>query len=104
MAAGSGRESLRYAQKRVNILNFLREQAKSYDCSVCGTNHSKSEISVLGQRECGGVVRVTCGKCETAITLLVYVGDKNTDAAARELTARQLPAPKALTAEPARRP
>jgi hypothetical protein len=58
----------------VNILRFLREQAKNYDCSVCGTNHSRSEISVLGKREGGWVVRVACSKCETTITLLVYTG------------------------------
>jgi hypothetical protein len=62
----------------VNILKYLREQAKNYDCSVCGTNHSRSEISLLGKREGGWVVRVACSKCETAITLLVYVGDKST--------------------------
>lgn len=73
----------------MNILKFLREQAKNYDCSVCGTNHSKSEISVLGKREGGWVVRVTCGKCETAITLLVYVGENSAAAA------KQLPAPEA---------
>ncbi|HZP95884.1 MAG TPA: hypothetical protein VFC31_06060 [Candidatus Limnocylindria bacterium] len=59
----------------MNILRFVREQAKNYDCSVCGTNHSRSEISVLGKREGGWVVRVTCSKCATAITLLVFVGD-----------------------------
>src|SRR5207302_4237884 len=81
-----------------NILKFLREQAKNYDCSVCGTNHSKSEISVLGKREGGWVVRVTCAKCETAITLLVYVGEQN------EAKAKQLPAAKALSSELSRRP
>jgi hypothetical protein len=60
----------------VNILTFLREQAKNYDCSVCGTNHSRSEISVLGKREGAWVVKVACSKCDTAITLLVYVGEK----------------------------
>ena len=60
----------------MNILKFLREQAKNYDCSVCGTNHSRSEISVLGKREGGWIVKVACSKCDTAITLLVYVGDK----------------------------
>ncbi len=58
----------------MNILRFLREQAKNYDCSVCGTNHSKSEISMLGKRQGAWVVRVACSKCETAITLLVYAG------------------------------
>ena len=63
----------------MNILRFLREQAKNYDCSVCGTNHSRSEISLLGKREGAWVVRVACSKCATAITLLVYAGgDKPT--------------------------
>jgi hypothetical protein len=60
----------------VNILRLLQERAKDYDCSVCGTNHSKSKISVIGKREDAYVVRVVCSKCETNITLLVYVGDK----------------------------
>jgi hypothetical protein len=60
----------------MNILKFLREQAKNYDCSVCGTNHSKSEISVLGKREGAWVVKVACSKCDTQVTLLVYVGEK----------------------------
>jgi len=60
-----------------NLLRYLREHAKNYDCSVCGTNHSRSEISILGKREGAWVVRVACSKCETAISLLVYVSDKS---------------------------
>lgn len=60
----------------MNILRLLQERAKDYDCSVCGTNHSRSKISVIGKREDAYVVRVVCSKCETHITLLVYVGDK----------------------------
>ncbi len=58
----------------MNILRFLREQAKNYDCSACGTNHSRSEITMLGKRQGAWVVRVACSKCDTAITLLVYAG------------------------------
>ncbi len=72
----------------MNILRFLREQAKNYDCSVCGTNHSRSEISVLGKREGGWVVRVTCSKCQTAISLLVFVGDSTDKPAASPKPAR----------------
>ncbi len=61
----------------MNILAYLRAQAKNYDCRVCGTNHSQSEISLLGKRDGGWVVRVACSKCETAVTLLVYVGEKS---------------------------
>ena len=60
----------------MNILKILRERAKDYDCGLCGTNHSKSEISVLGKREGAYVVRVVCSKCATNITLLVYAGEK----------------------------
>jgi len=56
----------------VNILRRLREQAKDYDCSVCGANHARSEIRLLGRLEAAWIVRVTCSKCETSIKLLVY--------------------------------
>lgn len=67
-----------------DILRFLREQAKNYDCSVCGTNHSRSEVSVLGKRDGAWVVRVVCTKCQTSITLLVYSGDRAEEPAKRE--------------------
>jgi len=60
----------------VNILRILRQQAKDYDCSVCGTNHSRSEIRVLGRVDTMWIVRVTCSKCETAIKLLVQLDDR----------------------------
>ncbi|HUQ41290.1 MAG TPA: hypothetical protein VM052_02195 [Candidatus Limnocylindrales bacterium] len=62
----------------MNILRMLREKAKDYDCSVCGTNHGRSEISVVGRRQGAYVVRVVCSKCDTNITLLVYAGEKPT--------------------------
>ena len=57
----------------MNILRRLREQAKEYDCSVCGANHAGSEIRLLGRLEAAWIVRVTCSRCETAFKLLVYV-------------------------------
>ena len=57
----------------MNILRFLREQAKGYDCNVCGQNHSRSEIRVLGRLESAWIVRVTCAKCQTAFKLLVVL-------------------------------
>jgi hypothetical protein len=57
----------------MNILRRLREQANKYDCSVCGANHARSEIRLLGRLDAAWIVRVTCSRCETAIKLLVYV-------------------------------
>ena len=59
----------------MNILRFLREQAKGYDCNVCGQNHSRSDIRVLGKLESAWIVRVTCEKCQTSFKLLVVVDD-----------------------------
>ena len=60
----------------MNILRFLREQAKDYKCSVCGANHAGSDIRVLGKLESAWIVRVTCAKCETAFKLLVVVDEQ----------------------------
>lgn len=60
----------------MNILRFLREQAKGYDCSVCGQNHARSDIRVLGKLESAWIVRVTCAKCHTSFKLLVVIEDE----------------------------
>ena len=56
----------------MNILKRLREQAKNYDCSVCGANHAGSEIRLLGRHEAAWIVRVTCQRCDTVFKLFVY--------------------------------
>ena len=63
----------------MNILRFLREQAKGYDCNVCGQNHSRSDIRVLGKLESAWIVRVTCEKCQTSFKLLVVVDEEHAD-------------------------
>jgi len=60
----------------MNILRFLREQAKGYDCNVCGQNHTHSDIRVLGKLESAWIVRVTCATCQTSFKLLVVVDDE----------------------------
>ena len=60
----------------MNILRFLREQAKGYDCSVCGQNHARSDIRVLGKLESAWIVRVTCAKCDTSFKLLVVIDEE----------------------------
>jgi hypothetical protein len=62
--------------EKVNILRRLREEAKKFDCSVCGTNHTRSDIRVLGKVDAAWVVRVTCSTCRTAFKLLVVVEEQ----------------------------
>ncbi|HYY54365.1 MAG TPA: hypothetical protein VFA01_03200 [Candidatus Dormibacteraeota bacterium] len=61
----------------MNVLRWLREQAKGYDCNVCGQNHSKSDIRVLGRLESAWIVRVTCARCQTSFKLLVVVDESH---------------------------
>lgn len=56
----------------MNILRRLREQAKDYDCRVCGANHANSDIRLLDRLDAAWIVRVTCWSCKTSIKLLVY--------------------------------
>ena len=60
----------------MNILRRLREKAKKFDCSVCGTNHTRSDIRVLGKLDSAWIVRVTCSTCSTAFKLLVVVEEQ----------------------------
>ena len=60
----------------MNILRTLREEAKKFDCSVCGTNHARSDIRVLGKLDSAWIVRVTCSSCKTAFKLLVVVEEQ----------------------------
>jgi hypothetical protein len=61
-------------EEQVNILKILRERAKDYNCSVCGTNHEHSDIRVVGKMiDRSYVVRVTCSECKTAFKLLVVL-------------------------------
>ncbi len=60
----------------MNILRTLREEAKKFDCSVCGTNHARSDIRVLGKLDSAWIVRVTCSSCQTAFKLLVVVEEQ----------------------------
>lgn len=59
----------------MNVLQFLKDRARDYDCNVCGQNHSKSDIRVLGRLESAWIVRVQCMRCQTSFKLLVVIDE-----------------------------
>ncbi len=61
--------------RSVNILRYLREEAKQYECTVCGANHARSEIKLVGRVESAWIVRVICHSCQTEFRLLVVVDE-----------------------------
>ena len=81
----------------MNILRLLREQAKEYDCGVCGANHARSDIRLLGRLDSAWMVRVTCSQCETSIKLLVRVDRERASLApVKERTVRERRPPVSL--------
>ena len=81
----------------MNILRLLRQQAKEYDCGVCGANHASSEIQLLGRLDSAWMVRVTCSRCETSIKLLVRVDRERASLAPiKERSARERRPPVSL--------
>lgn len=60
----------------MSILRRLREEAKKFDCSVCGTNHARSDIRVLDKLDSAWIVRVTCSSCDTVFKLLVVMQEQ----------------------------
>ncbi len=59
----------------MNILRYLRDEAKQYECTVCGANHARSEIKLVGRVEAAWIVRVICHACQTEFRLLVVVDE-----------------------------
>lgn len=59
----------------MNILRYLREQAKEYRCTACGADHARSEIKLVGRVEAAWIVRVICAACRTEFRLLVVVDE-----------------------------
>lgn len=60
---------------KTNILQYLRDRAKDYSCSVCGANHAGSEIKLLSRQDSKWIVRVTCAACKTEFRMIAVVDD-----------------------------
>ena len=58
---------------KTNILQYLRDRAKDYACSVCGANHSGSEIKLIDRDGSRWIVRVTCGGCKTQFRMIAVI-------------------------------
>jgi transcription elongation factor Elf1 len=53
------------------ILEFLRYQAKNYNCRVCGQKYKGSQLRKVGSHQNKLVVQVTCSRCGDSFFLHV---------------------------------
>jgi len=55
----------------MNIIAYIKERAKYYNCPVCGNNLRTCEVAVLRQAPSQVTVQVTCKHCAVAFDVVV---------------------------------
>lgn len=55
----------------MNIIAFIKERAKYYNCPVCGTNLRSCEVSMLRRVLNQVIVQVTCRHCQVAFEVVI---------------------------------
>ncbi len=59
----------------MNIIDFIRDRAKFYNCPVCGRSLKGCDIQVLSHEEERFHLQVTCAQCQvTFIVVLAIAG------------------------------
>lgn len=55
----------------MNIIAFIKQRARDYNCPVCGHSLSNCEVRLMSQLQNQVTVRVTCSHCQVAQVLIV---------------------------------
>jgi hypothetical protein len=59
----------------MNIIDFIRDRARFYNCPVCGRSLKGCDIQVLSHEEDRFHIQVTCAQCQvTFIVVLAIAG------------------------------
>ncbi len=59
----------------MNIIDFIRDRAKFYNCPVCGRSLKGCEVQVLSHEDEKFHIQVTCAQCQvTFIVVLAIAG------------------------------
>ncbi len=55
----------------MNIIAFIKQRARDYNCPVCGHSLGTCEVHLLRQVQSQVTVRITCSHCQVAQILVV---------------------------------
>jgi hypothetical protein len=72
----------------MNIIAFIKDRARYYNCPACARNLESCEVKMLKQAESHLTVEVTCARCRVTFVVVLavqYNGDDADDAAVEEL-------------------
>lgn len=73
----------------MNIIAFIKDRARFYNCPACARNLESCEVKMLKQAESHLTVEVTCARCHVTFIVVLavqYNGDDIEEAAAVEET------------------
>ena len=71
----------------MNIIAFIKERARYYNCPACARNLESCEVRMLKQAESHLTVEVTCARCHVTFIVVLavqYNGDDVEEAAIEE--------------------
>ncbi|MDQ6748863.1 MAG: hypothetical protein M3010_12260 [Candidatus Dormibacteraeota bacterium] len=57
----------------MNIIAFIKERARFYNCPACARNLESCEVRMLKQAESHLTVEVTCARCEVTFIVVLAV-------------------------------
>jgi len=71
----------------MNIIAFIKDRARYYNCPACARNLESCEVKMLKQAESHLTVEVTCARCSVTFIVVLavqYDGDDIDEAAVEE--------------------
>src|SRR5258708_32801263 len=73
----------------MNIIAFIKERARYYNCPACARNLESCEVRMLKQAESHLTVEVTCARCH--VTIIVVLAGPDTAAEMEALPGGEAP-------------
>ena len=64
----------------MSIIEFIRDQARYYNCPICGRNLDGCEVRILNQQDERFTVQVTCAACRVSLVVVLAVLSANGEA------------------------
>ncbi|HEV3232399.1 MAG TPA: hypothetical protein VG245_09105 [Candidatus Dormibacteraeota bacterium] len=57
----------------MNIIAFIKERARFYNCPACARNLERCEVKMLEQADSHLTVEVTCARCQVTFIVVLQV-------------------------------
>ncbi len=84
----------------MNIIDFIRDRARFYNCPVCGRSLKGCDVQVLSHEHERFHIQVTCAQCQvTFIVVLAIAGGAVEEVESVEEAAEPAPTPEPISVD-----